>query len=296
MSSAPEANVVAGHAAHPAPEFVCAEVWGGNRPIDRAIELPGVRGRVYSHPCEGGRGGDIHYISICSSGLLSRLCLADVAGHGQSVAHVSDEIHGLLRRYMNTGDERRVLSELNRRLMKDTPPVMTTAVAISYYPPARTLAVSYAGHPPAWLYRQETGRWSLLPTPPRDKSDRRTIDLPLAVDSQTAFSRRKLPVVPGDRLFALTDGVLEAPAPDGEQFGVARLSELLHEHREEPIADIAGHVLKAVIQHTGDSRLPHDDVTLLAIEFVSGPRGPALWHVLKNRVLGARRRVPRPAI
>ena len=43
----------------PVPEFVCAEVWGGNRPVNAPIDLPGVRGWVYSHPCEGGRGDGI---------------------------------------------------------------------------------------------------------------------------------------------------------------------------------------------------------------------------------------------
>ncbi len=42
-----------------APRLVCAEVWGGNRPIDVPLKLPGIRGRVYSRPCAGGRGGEI---------------------------------------------------------------------------------------------------------------------------------------------------------------------------------------------------------------------------------------------
>ena len=45
-------------------QLVCAEVWGGNRPIHAPIDMPGLRGAIYSRPCCGGRGGDIHYVAI----------------------------------------------------------------------------------------------------------------------------------------------------------------------------------------------------------------------------------------
>ena len=62
--------------------LVCNEVWGGNQAFHGPIELPGLRGALFSQPCGGGRGGDVHYLSVCGSGLISRACLADVTGHG----------------------------------------------------------------------------------------------------------------------------------------------------------------------------------------------------------------------
>jgi hypothetical protein len=56
--------------------LVCNEVWGGNRTFHGPIELPGLRGVLFSQPCEGGRGGDVHYLSVCGSGLVSRALLA----------------------------------------------------------------------------------------------------------------------------------------------------------------------------------------------------------------------------
>lgn len=290
MSVATTNRVASGVPATAAPEFVCAEVWGGNRPINSSLKLPGIVGHVYSHPCEGGRGGDIHYVSICSSGLTSRLCLADVAGHGAAVAKVSGEIHRLLRKYMNNHDETRVLADLNRRLMDSTAKTMTTAVSVGYLPPLRLLSVSYAGHPPGWLYRKSEDRWSRLEVASTGRTDQRPMDLPLAIDETTAYSRRRMRMGVGDRLVLVTDGVLEAPGSGGELFGEARLAGVLDEHRGLGADALAEQIVAAVVEHTGDAHLSHDDVTLLVAEFRAGPRAFGVWEILKNRVLRARRR------
>lgn len=265
--------------------LVCSEVWGGNRPIRIPIELPGVRGQLYSQPCDGGRGGDVHYLSVCGSGLLSRICIADVAGHGETIAKVSGEILALLRRYMNQTDQRRVLSDLNRRLEQSDTAAMTTAAALTYYPPSRSLSISYAGHPPAWLYSQSTRRWSQLSIRSAGPG---LIDMPLAVSPDTTYSRHTEHVEFGDRLLLLTDGVLEAPAADGALYGEERLSGLLNAHADDPPHELVDLILSALMEFTHDAALKHDDVTLLLIEFVPGPRGPSPWHALKNRILRPR--------
>ncbi|MEW6199676.1 MAG: PP2C family protein-serine/threonine phosphatase [Planctomycetota bacterium] len=270
-----------------APQLVCAEIWGGNHAIDAPIRLPGIRGQVFSLPAAGGRGGDIHYVSICSSGLLSRFCLADVAGHGEPVAQVSQEIHRLLRQFMNHHDERRVLAGLNQRLQGTELERMTTAAAVSYLPPLRMLTVSYAGHPPAWFYSRAQGRWSRLRAETRRKGP---IDLPLAVLREAAYSRRKLRVRPGDQLVLVTDGVLEAPSSDGVLYGDDRLDRLLDERAGEPIEGLVAAIIASLRAYTGDPQLGHDDVTVLAVEFQKGPPALGLGTLLRNRLFGWRRR------
>ncbi len=268
------------------PEFYCAEVWGGNRPIDAAVELTGMRGWIYSRPCDGGRGGDIHYTSICGHGLLSRLCLADVAGHGEAIANVSQETHRLLRRYMNTLDQRRVLAELNRRLANGEAPTMTTAIVASYFPPLGQLSISNAGHPMPWVWRQETGRWASLAQVEGTERRRGLVDLPRAIDPQTRFTRRRVCVKPGDRLLLVTDGVLEAPSPTRELFGEERLEALLAGVGPAGPEELAGAIVRALQAFTEQQELGHDDVTLMAMEFTPGPRGFGVWHGLKRRFCG----------
>src|SRR5690606_34806228 len=77
-------------------ELACAEVWGGNGAIRRRVVLPGLEGHVLSQPCGGGQGGDVYYVTACSMGLMTRVCLADVAGHGEAVSAMSRWLHTTL--------------------------------------------------------------------------------------------------------------------------------------------------------------------------------------------------------
>jgi hypothetical protein len=48
--------------------FACGEVRGRNGTIHTQVALPGLRGVLYSRPCAGATGGDIHYLSAWSGG------------------------------------------------------------------------------------------------------------------------------------------------------------------------------------------------------------------------------------
>ena len=265
-------------------EMYCAEVWGGNRAIEEPFSLTGVRGYAFSKPCDSGRGGDIHYISICGSGLISRVCVADVAGHGAAVGKVSQDIHELLAHYMNSFDQRRILRALNQRLEGTDLGRMTTAAVVSYFPPIRSLSVSYAGHEPAWLYRKSEDRWTRLVLPSASEPRDGLVDMPLAIHERTGFTQRKERVRPDDRVLLVTDGVLEAPSPGGDLFGIQRLERVLHEHRHETERVLTECIRDALTEHTKDAALSHDDVTLLLLNFVPGPPAFGIWHGLKRRM------------
>ncbi|MCK6457173.1 MAG: serine/threonine-protein phosphatase [Phycisphaerae bacterium] len=263
--------------------LVCSEIAGGNRAIERPVELPGMAGVIYSRPCDGGRGGDVHYLSVCSAGYLSRLCIADVVGHGEAVATFSAEAHRLLRRAMNTPDQRRVLSAVNRRLEQIGFRAMTTAAVATYDAIGRRLSISYAGHPPAWFFRSGEDRWSRVIV--REGSlDGGLANLPLGVDAATSYDRTLLSVEPGDRLLLLTDGVLEARDPRGELFGDSRIDALLHAHRRASCAQLGAMLHDALAEFTGTDSPSHDDVTYVLVGFRAGPKGSPLGLLLKNLI------------
>ena len=272
--------------------LVCSEVWGGNRTIHTAVNLPGLHGVLFSQPAKGGRGGDVHYLSVCGSGILARMCLADVVGHGEAVARVSSEMHAQLRRLMNWPDERSVFKALNRRLVDIGLDAMTTAAAVSYYPPRRKLSISYAGHPPAWFYRKSEDRWMPWTVNSRDGTTG-LVDGPLAIDPDAAYTRNSLKVADGDRLVLVTDGVLETPNARGEQFANNRLEAALNKARHADIQQLAGEVLAAIRAHAGPAGLAHDDVTFLAVEFIPGPTlGRHVWLALRNRISPPKNELP----
>ncbi len=293
----PDAPITS-HAAAPATasekpaRLVCSEVWGGNRTIHTAVNLPGLHGVLFSQPAQGGRGGDVHYLSVCGSGILSRMCLADVVGHGEAVARFSSEMHAQLRRLMNWPDERSVFKALNRRLVDIGLDAMTTAAAVSYYPPRRKLSVSYAGHPPAWFYRKSENRWVQWSIQSREGAAG-LVDGPLAIDPDAAYSRNSLKAAEGDRLVLITDGVLEAPGPNGQQFGTNNLEAALNRAGGGSIQQLAGGVLDSLRDYVGPAGLVHDDVTFLAVEFIPGPTlGRHVWLALRNRIFPPRNELP----
>ncbi len=251
------------------------------------IALPGLRGVLYSSVADGAHGGDIHYLSVCGSGLLARLCVADVAGHGDAVAAVGTEMYGQLRRSVDIVDERRVLRAIDRRIVRAEVKAMTTAVLATYYPPGRRLTISYAGHPPAWFHSAATRTWQPIEPEPAHAGGKAPVGLPLGTGLSPVYTRRRLTVSEGDRLLLLTDGVLEACSPDGVELGHAGLARLLETY-EGDHDGLVDHLLHGLDAHTGSPTLAHDDVTMFVGEIVAGPAGPALWHVFRNRFGTAR--------
>ena len=71
-------------------EMVCMEIWSGQRAVENKTVSRGMEAWIVSRPYHGeAEGGDVHYLSLCVGGIVTRLVLADVAGHGQRVAAAS---------------------------------------------------------------------------------------------------------------------------------------------------------------------------------------------------------------
>ena len=68
-------------------------------------------------------------------------------------------------------------------------------------------------------------------------------------------------LAPGDTLVAFTDGVTEAMSDAGEEFGDARLVEILGANRHLPVSSLLRAITTAVLQFSSGER--EDDVTLV---------------------------------
>src|SRR5436190_19569122 len=94
----------------------CMEVWGGSQLTERRVEFAGLDTWVYSKPyAQARRGGDVFYASSCATGRISRLLLADVAGHGTSVAATAADLRLLMRRFVNCIDQSELVRSINRQ-------------------------------------------------------------------------------------------------------------------------------------------------------------------------------------
>lgn len=275
--------------------LVCGEVRGGNEPCWTVVDLPGLTGVLYSSPCHGAQGGDVHYCSMCNSGIIARVCLADVAGHGERVAGVARLMHTELRQSVNSWDEREVMSKLDTRLEQSGLKAITTAALLSYRPWKQRLTVSYAGHPPGWIYRPArsggaggrviAGRWTRLTID--EPAPAGPANLPLGTGLGPAYTRTQILARTGNRILLVTDGVLEAPAPDGTEFGDAGVEQVLTSclANGSGCDGLATALVDALRAHTGRDPMEHDDVSFYVAEIVPTPPGPQVWQIVKNRLL-----------
>ena len=92
--------------------LACFELWGGNSMVAHPIELPGLVGWLTSMPFgQAASGGDVHYLSVCSKGQVSRIALADVAGHGESASAVAERLRQVLRHHTDNWDQSALMRE-----------------------------------------------------------------------------------------------------------------------------------------------------------------------------------------
>ena len=86
------------------------------------------------------------------------------------------------------------------------------------------------------------------------------------------IDRDEEPLVPkqvqlkaNDIILLVSDGIIEAWAPDGEEFGEERMLAVVQRERERPAAEIIQALMDAVRAHSGTNVL-QDDMTAVVIK------------------------------
>ena len=143
---------------------------------------------------------------------------------------------------------------------------MTTAAVVAYYRQESEARISYAGHPPILYRRTDDKSWSFArPSDRKDKSKGFLLNIPLAIELDTIYEQFTISMVPGDRLFVYTDGIIDTPSPEGESFGLTRLKDVLDANPKATLSELKSVVLKRLHDYA-EKELSHDDITLIALE------------------------------
>jgi len=184
-------------------------------------------------------GGDFFQVIPVKSG-RTLVVLGDVSGKGLSAAMIVSMVVGMLRTITGfTEEPAEILGELNRRLFGRTHGGFATCL-VARIERGGNLMIASAGHLAPYKNGVEVpvaGSW------------------PLGVLESAAYEQSAVELNPGDRLFLLTDGIVEAQDKEGRLFGFSRVEWLLRE------GATAGALADAAQQH-GQS----DDITAICIE------------------------------
>ena len=244
----------------------CLQVWGGTEAADQTLAMTGLVGYLYARPHKGAkRGGDVYYLSSCASGRITRVLLADVAGHGSKVAETAQDLRSLMQKYVNFTSQPKFMTAMNKAFGAITDNGrFATAVAMSFLAPKRQLSLSNAGHPAPMWYRAKDRAWFALGVDPGDEANTTFADLPLGVMDDAGYQQTEITFLPGDLLLMYTDALIESRDADGRMLGVHGLLERLNSlATHEP-----DRVIPALIERlTNDDEhdLTDDDVTALLI-------------------------------
>jgi sigma-B regulation protein RsbU (phosphoserine phosphatase) len=245
--------------------LACLELRGGNRIGAFSAELPGLASWASCRPVgDSGQGGDLYYLSACSKGVIARVALADVAGHGEIVSSAAVRLREALREHVDHWDQSMLIRNLNESFLKGTRnSQFATAFLASFYRESGELLFTNAGQPPPLWYRVSTGEWSLLQdTTPYSKE---ILDLPLGLIAGTGYSQTAVQLDAGDLLLLFTDGINESRDESGEQLGPERLLSIA---RGLPVSSpaAAGRALLSAVERFRGSAPPVDDETVVALE------------------------------
>lgn len=209
----------------------CSEVWGGNDEVNRGVVMPGLDAWIFSKPIgDDPLGGDIHYLSSCATGRITRMLIADVSGHGSAVAALAVRLRDLMRRFMNYVDQSRLMEGINREFAGQTDSGrFATAMAATYWAPTREIELSNAGHPPPFIYTARTRTWTTLKPTHASTKPTSGDDLPLGILDVSTYGRYKATLQPGDMVVIYTDGFIEARNAAGDFLGEQGLLDALAE-------------------------------------------------------------------
>ena len=205
----------------------CMEIWGSSSAANQGVSTPGLETWVWSVPFEqADGGGDVHYVSLCGGGLITRVILADVSGHGASVAEMARELRDLMARNINRKNQSRLIKELNKQFGELAKlRRFATAVVATYLNDRDQLTLCNAGHPNPLWYRAETNEWHIIATDNKDEAV--LSNLPLGIDDSAAYPQARLQLGHGDMIFIYTDAIIEATSPEGQMLGEKGLIHLL---------------------------------------------------------------------
>jgi phosphoserine phosphatase len=219
-------------------------------------QVPGYDVAGWSQPAEQ-TGGDYFDFILRADGRLA-VVVADASGHGIGAALMISETRALLRAVSGQADRpTEILDRANHWLCADELEGRFVTAFLGILDPARhRLEYASAGHGPLFWY--DAARREVTVTPATGLMLAVADPLPIRPGGPVAFA-------PGDLGAFLTDGLLEAQDPAGEQFGKERLTRVLADNAGRTAAELIGTLQGAVREFTaGGPQL--DDFTAVVVK------------------------------
>lgn len=207
-------------------------------------------------PAEFAAGDFFDYLTL-KNGRFA-VVVGDVSGHGIGPALMMASTHAHIRSFAATlSNIGQIVCRTNSAFVEETAPDrFVTLIMACFDPRSMTLEYVNAGHPSGYV----------LDASGNVKTALKSSSLPLGIMADEKFQASEpLKLETGDVLLLLTDGILEAGAPDSKPFGVDRSLAVVRENRLEPARAIVEALHSAVYDFVGHKDFK-DDVTAVVMK------------------------------
>jgi serine phosphatase RsbU (regulator of sigma subunit) len=195
-------------------------------------------------------GGDI--IDLVESDGTLLAYVADVSGHGLSAGQLMGMLKTAMRLSLQFHQGPSALLEAADRVLPAVKePGMYATLALIRFDGGGEAEFASAGHVPILHYRHQS----------RDVRQLSMEQFPLGLITGGTYESRRIAYFNGDLFLFLTDGVTEVENDSYEDFGLARLEQLMLQNAEQPLPLI----WEAVQQETRNHGPQLDDQTMLLI-------------------------------
>ncbi len=184
--------------------------------------------------------------------------MADVSGHGVPAALIVSMLKmgfSLMRSIMDQPDE--LLSQMNAIMQGNMSGNFVTAVYAEISQTGK-LSLARAGHPPVLLFRKRTQTLETL----MSKGG------VLGLQAKRPHEVLSIDLEVGDRLIFYTDGITEAPSPQGELYDDQRLCQFIETHASLDVREFTQALIDDVQQHVGTEIFDHDDIAVVVCDFI----------------------------
>jgi phosphoserine phosphatase len=201
-------------------------------------------------------GGDTYDLALVDGRLL--VVLGDATGHGIAPALSVTQMQAMLRMAFRLGaDLETAFMQVNNRLAETLPDDRFITAFIGLLDPStHELRFHSGGQGPIFHYRAAAGNWD------RHKPT----SFPLgAMPLSSVRPAMSLRMLPGDILVLVSDGIFEYENRRGEQFGEARLQDLIDHHRASSMTELLA-LLMGSVKAFAEGAPQEDDMTAVLVK------------------------------
>src|SRR5947209_6950449 len=219
-------------------------------PVVSGYELQGISFPSYQI------GGDYYDFILCPDGRLV-VALGDVSGKGTSAALLMSSLHAAVHAQVaSCRPITETIGAVNHYLADNTPANrFVTLFYAELDPLTGSLSFINAGHNPPLIAHAAGGAMEQLDSG----------GLPLGIMPDGEYREGRTQLRPGDALVTYSDGVTEQTNPRGEEFGAARLQEVIAQNVGLTAAGIRDKIESALSKFAQGTPAV-DDITLVIVK------------------------------